>query len=162
MNSIAFMPGRDEQLIVCNRSPTVYITTLEGKLVQALSSGKSEGGRLKSAYDVAKETKVKPIGGAVYERQVASLKRAKSARVVYRSNKKLIDAVVPAPKAEDEEAEEKAVRRGGAGEMDESMLAASQAEFATEDGEEGDEDGGEEGEEGLNDDEGDNEATLHA
>mmetsp|Transcript_33131 Transcript_33131/g.77465 ORF Transcript_33131/g.77465 Transcript_33131/m.77465 type:complete len:522 (-) Transcript_33131:184-1749(-) len=44
VNSVAFMPGRADQLLVCNRSPTVYITTLSGQLVKALSSGKREGG----------------------------------------------------------------------------------------------------------------------
>lgn len=44
INAVAFMPTNAEQLVVCNRSPNVYIMSLTGQLVQTLSSGKREGG----------------------------------------------------------------------------------------------------------------------
>jgi len=44
VNSVLFMPNSPEQLVVCNRSPTLYVTTLSGQLIRALSSGKREGG----------------------------------------------------------------------------------------------------------------------
>lgn len=44
VNGIAFVPGRPDQLVVCNRSPHLYLMSLSGELLQTLSSGKREGG----------------------------------------------------------------------------------------------------------------------
>ena len=44
VNCVRFLPGTVDQLVVCNRSPTLYITTLTGELIRPLSSGKREGG----------------------------------------------------------------------------------------------------------------------
>jgi len=38
------MPNNAEHIVICNRSPNVYVMTLSGTLVQTLSSGKKEGG----------------------------------------------------------------------------------------------------------------------
>ena len=44
VNCVRFMPGTVDRLVICNRSPTVYITTLTGELVRVFSSGKHAGG----------------------------------------------------------------------------------------------------------------------
>lgn len=44
VHSVAFLPSNAEQLVVCNRSPNVYVMGVNGSLVQTLASGKREGG----------------------------------------------------------------------------------------------------------------------
>ena len=44
VNTVSFMPKNPDCLIVCNRSSTIYVMTLSGKVVQMLSSGKRVGG----------------------------------------------------------------------------------------------------------------------
>eukprot|EP00658_Telonema_sp_P-2_P054617 TRINITY_DN4344_c0_g1_i4.p1 TRINITY_DN4344_c0_g1~~TRINITY_DN4344_c0_g1_i4.p1 ORF type:complete len:534 (-),score=154.11 TRINITY_DN4344_c0_g1_i4:158-1759(-) len=44
VNSIMMHPKNAEQIMICNRSDSVYLMTLQGKMVQELSSGKKEGG----------------------------------------------------------------------------------------------------------------------
>ena len=40
VNTLAFLPSGPEHLVVCNRSPHVYIFSLAGQLINTLSSGK--------------------------------------------------------------------------------------------------------------------------
>jgi len=49
VNTIFVNPKNADQLIVCNRSPSIYVMTLQGQLVQSFSSGKREGGDFVSA-----------------------------------------------------------------------------------------------------------------
>ncbi len=40
VNGVCFLPTNQEQLLVCNRSPTIYLMTLAGETVQTLTSAK--------------------------------------------------------------------------------------------------------------------------
>ena len=51
----------------------------------------SKGGRRQNAYDVARGTKLNPVGGWARKRQVAATVQAKSARRIYRDNKAQVD-----------------------------------------------------------------------
>ena len=42
VNTLAFLPSGREHLVVCNRSPHVYIFSLAGQLINTLSSGKKK------------------------------------------------------------------------------------------------------------------------
>jgi len=44
VNNLHFLPSNPDHIVVCNRSPNIYIMDLSGTLVQTLSSGKREGG----------------------------------------------------------------------------------------------------------------------
>jgi len=44
INSIFPMPKKPQQIVVCNRSNTVYIVNLQGQVIKSLSSGKTKGG----------------------------------------------------------------------------------------------------------------------
>jgi len=44
VNSIAYMPNNSDHIVICNRSPNIYIMTATGNLVQTLSSGKKTKG----------------------------------------------------------------------------------------------------------------------
>lgn len=44
VNAIHFYPQNPDQIIVCNRSSTVFIMTLHGHVVKSFQSGKREGG----------------------------------------------------------------------------------------------------------------------
>lgn len=44
VNCLQFMPNNPELLVICNRSPNLYVMSTSGTLVQTLSSGKREGG----------------------------------------------------------------------------------------------------------------------
>lgn len=59
VNSVSFLPGSADQLVVCNRSNTIYITATNGNLIKALCSGKAQGGDFVSCV-------VSPAGGWVH------------------------------------------------------------------------------------------------
>jgi len=44
VNTASFLPSNPEQLVVCNRSSSLFVMTLSGDVVQTLSSGKRTGG----------------------------------------------------------------------------------------------------------------------
>ena len=44
VNAVAFLPSNPEHLVVCNRSPQIFVMSLSGAVVQTLASGKREGG----------------------------------------------------------------------------------------------------------------------
>lgn len=44
VNSVHFYPQNPDQIIVCNRSSTIFIMTLHGHVVKSFQSGKREGG----------------------------------------------------------------------------------------------------------------------
>jgi len=44
VNAVHFYPQNPDQIIVCNRSSTVFIMTLHGHVVKSFQSGKREGG----------------------------------------------------------------------------------------------------------------------
>ena len=44
INAVAFLPSNADHLVVCNRSPHIYVMSLGGDVVQTLDGGKREGG----------------------------------------------------------------------------------------------------------------------
>jgi WD40 repeat-containing protein SMU1 len=44
INSIMFMPRNVEQILVCNKSSTLYVLNFKGQVVKSFSTGKKEGG----------------------------------------------------------------------------------------------------------------------
>lgn len=96
----------------------------------------AKGGK-KSALDVAKETKLKPVGGETYNRELRAMSHAKSARVLLKEFKIKDDLAKKAMKKTSADADD-----------DDTDLAALDDEDAGEEGAEGEEEGGEEGEEG--------------
>ena len=59
VSSIHFYPQNPDQLIVCNRSSTVFIMTLHGHVVKSFQSGKREGGDFLASW-------VSPRGEWIY------------------------------------------------------------------------------------------------
>jgi len=44
IHSVSVMPRNQEQLVICNRSNTVYIMNLQGQVIKSFSNGKQKGG----------------------------------------------------------------------------------------------------------------------
>ncbi|KAK1325729.1 hypothetical protein QJS10_CPA01g02543 [Acorus calamus] len=44
VNSVHLFPKNTEQIIVCNKTSSIYLMTLQGQVVKSFSSGKKEGG----------------------------------------------------------------------------------------------------------------------
>lgn len=51
----------------------------------------AKGGKKQNAYDVARNTKLNPIGGSYHKRTIAATSQAKSARRIYRQNKNKLE-----------------------------------------------------------------------
>mmetsp|Transcript_893 Transcript_893/g.2255 ORF Transcript_893/g.2255 Transcript_893/m.2255 type:complete len:512 (+) Transcript_893:260-1795(+) len=47
---IATLPGKADQLVVCNRSSNVYLMTMQGQVVKMFASGKRTGGEFTAAW----------------------------------------------------------------------------------------------------------------
>lgn len=120
--------------------------------------GGAKGGK-KSAFEVARETKTKPVGGDTLQRELKQHAYAKAARELLREHKKVIDAEMARRKKKELQTEsgldggalQAGEHRGNIVGMDASDLAALLM------AEEGGEEGADEGEEGFDELEGEDE-----
>ena len=46
VNAVAFHPLHPDRLFVCDRGPTLWVTNLQGQVLQALPTGRADGGAL--------------------------------------------------------------------------------------------------------------------
>ena len=124
---------------------------------------KAKGGKKKTAYDVARDTKLNPIGGQSAKLTANAITQAKAARRVYRKAKTRVDAEMDHLRlkyAEDDTEEQKARRENiRISTNSAAELAATLESDDFGEGEEGEE-GEDEGEGGEED--GDDEAGLAA
>ena len=134
----------------------VYLQkTLELEDKKAVDTNR-KGGRGKNAADVAKETKLKPVGGDKYMREKRAVQQAKAARDIFRDYQavKAVEIAAKVKRGEipppGEEFEETTLARRGGAKLDAGHLAALLSE-ELEAGGNGDEDGEEDGEEDAED-----------
>ena len=137
---------------------------IEMKSKPTKSEDATSKGNKKNAYDVARDTKINPVGGPTAKRAINSVLQAKAARRVYRANKTKVDlemankmAILPSASdaaLADDPNRPKRRENCRISEMSAAQLAASlEDEIEGEGGEEGEEgDEGEEGEEGDEED----------
>ncbi|KAG2493620.1 hypothetical protein HYH03_008137 [Edaphochlamys debaryana] len=71
---VAVFPGNQDQLLVCNRSSTVFVMTMQGQVAKSFSSGKREGGEFLAAVSSPRGEYVYCLGedGILYAFGVAS------------------------------------------------------------------------------------------
>ena len=137
------------------RNVDTYLTKTEGieKFVNskaAASKGQGEGGKVKSAREVAYETARNRAGGVTYEREVRSLAHAKSSRNIWKEwNVKEGHKVLPEITEElaIQEKREKRKQQEVGQDAQAQMLAALQAEVEAGDDDDSEGEEGEEGEE---------------
>lgn len=146
------------------RNVNVYLSKtldIDTKTVSAKEGGKSKGGR-KTAYDVARDTKVTPVGGELYRRSLAAITQGKTARQIFRDYKIRKDAEdKKAGKTDAVGAPESSADDGGAkrrGAQAANLTAGDIAQLLLEE-EEGGGDGEEDGEEGEEGEEGEDVAA---
>ena len=77
------------------RNITVFLSKtldIEPKAKPSSDAAPSKGGKKKNAYEVAKDTKIHPVGGEREIRVQRATRQAKSARKLFRANKSTIDS----------------------------------------------------------------------
>ena len=135
---------KKEEMRRKQRNIKVFLSqTLNVDTATKAAGESAKGGRLKNALEVAKDTKLHPVGGTTMRRSLAAKTQAKSARNVYRANKTKVDEQLAAASPE---GERRLATKKSATEIAE-QLAEEEPEEA-EDGAEGEEGADEEGEEG--------------